>query len=131
MRQVALSELLAAPHPTESPKGETGTSIAPRYPRCRRARFRRICAAKRPAILVVRGAKSASLDTPFGRVSDPETPLPHQFPEADSLRILIVDDDDAIRNLFLLALSERYECGTAEDTPEALRLLAAPQFALG
>ncbi len=56
--------------------------------------------------------------------------MPHQFPEADSPRILIVDDEEAIRNLFSLTLSERYECVTAEDTPEALRLLAAQQFAL-
>jgi signal transduction histidine kinase len=56
--------------------------------------------------------------------------LPQQFPEADDKRILIVDDEEAIRNLFALSLSERYECVTAADTPEALRLLAAQQFAL-
>jgi two-component system NtrC family sensor kinase len=56
--------------------------------------------------------------------------LPHQLPEAHSERILIVDDEEVIRNLFALALSERYECVTAADTPEALRLLAAQQFAL-
>jgi two-component system NtrC family sensor kinase len=56
--------------------------------------------------------------------------LPHQLPEPHSRRILIVDDEEAIRNLFALALSERYECATAADTPEALRLLAAQQFAL-
>ncbi len=56
--------------------------------------------------------------------------MPHQFPDADSRRILIVDDEEAIRNLFAIALSERYECVTAADTPEALRLLAAQQFAL-
>jgi two-component system, NtrC family, sensor kinase len=56
--------------------------------------------------------------------------LPHQFPEANNRRILIVDDEEAIRNLFAIALSERYECVTAADTPEALKLLAAQQFAL-
>ncbi len=56
--------------------------------------------------------------------------MPHQFPEADDRRILIVDDEEAIRNLFGLALSEQYECVTAADTSEALRLLAAHQFAL-
>ena len=56
--------------------------------------------------------------------------MPHQFPEADNRRILIVDDEAAITTLFALALSERYECVTAADTPEALKLLAAQQFAL-
>jgi two-component system, NtrC family, sensor kinase len=56
--------------------------------------------------------------------------LPHQFPEAHNRRILIVDDEEAIRTLFALSLSERYECVTAADTPEALKLLAAQQFAL-
>ena len=56
--------------------------------------------------------------------------MPHQFPEADNRRILIVDDEEAIRTLFALSLSERYECVTAADTPEALKLLAAQQFAL-
>jgi two-component system, NtrC family, sensor kinase len=56
--------------------------------------------------------------------------LPYQFPEVDDRRILIVDDEEAIRNLFALSLGERYECVTAADTPEALKLLAAQQFAL-
>jgi two-component system NtrC family sensor kinase len=56
--------------------------------------------------------------------------LPHQFSEADNRRILIVDDEEAIRTLFALSLSERYECVTAADTPEALKLLAAQHFAL-
>ena len=56
--------------------------------------------------------------------------MPHQFPEAENRRVLIVDDEEAIRTLFALALSERYECVTASDTPEALKLLATQQFAL-
>jgi signal transduction histidine kinase len=56
--------------------------------------------------------------------------LPYQFPETDDRRILIVDDEEAIRTLFATALGERYECVTAADTPEALQLLAAQQFAL-
>lgn len=56
--------------------------------------------------------------------------MPYNFPEPDNRRILIVDDEEAIRNLFAIALSERYECATAADTPEALKLLAAQQFAL-
>ena len=56
--------------------------------------------------------------------------MTYQFPEADNRRILIVDDEETIRTLFALSLSEHYECVTAADTPEALRLLAARQFAL-
>jgi signal transduction histidine kinase len=56
--------------------------------------------------------------------------LPYQFPEADNRRILIVDDEEVVRTLFALSLSERYECVTAADTPEALKFLAAQQFAL-
>jgi signal transduction histidine kinase len=56
--------------------------------------------------------------------------LPYQFPEADDRRILIVDDEEAVRTLFAISLGERYECVTAADTQEALQLLAAQQFAL-
>jgi len=56
--------------------------------------------------------------------------LPYQFPEADNRRILIVDDEEVVRNLFALSLGERYECVTAADTQEALKLLAEEQFAL-
>jgi signal transduction histidine kinase len=56
--------------------------------------------------------------------------LPYQFPEADNRRILIVDDEEVIRTLFALSLGERYECVTAADTQEALKLLAEEQFAL-
>ena len=56
--------------------------------------------------------------------------MPHQFPRADDKRILIVDDEEVIRTLFSLSLSERYECATAADTQEALQLLSSQQFAL-
>ena len=56
--------------------------------------------------------------------------MPYQFPEADNRRILIVDDEEVIRTLFALSLGERYECVTAADTQEALKLLAEEQFAL-
>lgn len=56
--------------------------------------------------------------------------MQQQFSKIEDRRILIVDDEEAIRNLFCVALSERYECVTAADTPEALRLLTAQQFAL-
>jgi len=45
-------------------------------------------------------------------------------------RILIVDDEKPIRNVFSECLSERYECETAESVPEALSYLAAKEFAV-
>jgi two-component system, NtrC family, sensor kinase len=45
-------------------------------------------------------------------------------------RILIVDDEDFVRNLFAHALGDRYDCMTAGNAQEALALLAAQPFAL-
>ncbi|GEM_PF-409673 len=59
-----------------------------------------------------------------------EAHLPHKFPEGNDKRILIVDDEEVVRTLFALSLSERYECTTAGDTQEALKLLAEQRFAL-
>jgi len=49
--------------------------------------------------------------------------------EADR-RILIVDDDEAIRETFSSCLRERYSCATAANVGEALALLAREPFAL-
>jgi signal transduction histidine kinase len=45
-------------------------------------------------------------------------------------RILIVDDEEAVRNLFAAALDGQYECVTAGDAQDALALLADEPFAL-
>ena len=45
-------------------------------------------------------------------------------------RILIVDDEAPVRNLFAACLGESYSCETAPDAQEALRLLSAGHFAL-
>lgn len=45
-------------------------------------------------------------------------------------RILIVDDEEPIRNLFASCLGERYSCVTAADAQAALALLAGETFAL-
>jgi two-component system NtrC family sensor kinase len=45
-------------------------------------------------------------------------------------RILLVDDEDAVRNLFAECLGDRYSCETAADAQEALRCLSAEPFAL-
>ncbi|HZE64671.1 MAG TPA: response regulator, partial [Pyrinomonadaceae bacterium] len=45
-------------------------------------------------------------------------------------RILIVDDEEGLRNLFAAWLSESYECLTAASADEALEHLAGQPFAL-
>ncbi len=49
--------------------------------------------------------------------------------EADG-RILIVDDEALVRNLFAASLGERYSCETAADAQDALRHLSDGPFAL-
>lgn len=56
--------------------------------------------------------------------------MDHQVPRDCDRRILIVDDEEAVRNLFAEVLSERYECVTAAHVQEALERLAEQQFAL-
>ena len=53
-----------------------------------------------------------------------------QEPASYDTRILIVDDEEPVRNLFAEALRSRYECVTAANAQEALALLAAQPFAL-
>lgn len=50
--------------------------------------------------------------------------------EENDRRILIVDDEEQIRNLFASYLGERYTCVTASDAQEALLRLASEDFAL-
>ena len=50
-------------------------------------------------------------------------------PDSNS-RILIVDDESGIRNLFADWLSDNYECETAASADEALAKLATESFAL-
>ena len=45
-------------------------------------------------------------------------------------RILIVDDEDAVRRMYAACLGERYQCTTARDAQEALLRLASENFAL-
>ena len=55
---------------------------------------------------------------------------PPEFQDESERRILIVDDEEAVRNLFSLCLSERYVCTTAASAEDALALLAVEPFAL-
>jgi signal transduction histidine kinase len=50
--------------------------------------------------------------------------------ETETIRILIVDDDDTVRRLFHTFLSERYSCAAASNFDEALALLQTEEFAL-
>jgi two-component system, NtrC family, sensor kinase len=51
-------------------------------------------------------------------------------PQTNENRILIVDDETVVRNLFAESLAERFECVTAANAQEALDHLAEQQFAL-
>jgi signal transduction histidine kinase len=71
-------------------------------------------------------AESALLVTGGNRTSafDPA------YAEAHDKRILIVDDEEAVRGLFAEYLSQNYSCATASDAYEALELLSREPFAL-
>jgi two-component system NtrC family sensor kinase len=56
--------------------------------------------------------------------------LNEQGPENGENRILIVDDEQCVRDIFALTLSQRYECITACEAQEALGLMAEQEFAL-
>lgn len=53
-----------------------------------------------------------------------------EYAEAHDRRILIVDDDKAVRTLYEAYLSETYSCETASDAYEALDILSQRPFAL-
>ena len=52
------------------------------------------------------------------------------FIEESENRILIVDDEASVRDLFHACLSERYECRTASSVDEALEILSRESFAV-
>jgi two-component system, NtrC family, sensor kinase len=53
-----------------------------------------------------------------------------EYAEPHDRRILVVDDEEAVRNLYASYLNEAYSCATAGDAQTALELMAAEQFAL-
>jgi signal transduction histidine kinase len=67
------------------------------------------------------------LHQPYPLASDAVAEFPTQTAHT---RILIVDDEAPIRNLFADWLSDKYECETAASADEALALLATGSFAL-
>lgn len=52
------------------------------------------------------------------------------YTQSHDRRILIVDDEDCVRQLFADYLGENYSCETAADAQEAMELLAREPFAL-
>lgn len=56
--------------------------------------------------------------------------LEHDLIEESDRRILIVDDEEPVRNMFANCLSDRYSCATAANAQEALVRLVSEQFAL-
>jgi len=57
-------------------------------------------------------------------------PVDLVYAEEHDRRLLIVDDEEKVRNLFALCLSERYSCETAANAQEALEWLQRAPFAL-
>ena len=53
-----------------------------------------------------------------------------EYAESHDHRILIVDDEESVVNLFAAYLGETYSCETAANAQEALDLLAREPFAL-
>jgi len=53
-----------------------------------------------------------------------------EYEEIGSARILIVDDEEGIRNFFAEFLREQYECDTAGSANEALERLAVDKYSL-
>ncbi|MGA9998274.1 MAG: response regulator, partial [Pyrinomonadaceae bacterium] len=68
----------------------------------------------------------ALLDTP----PKAQTPTPSYSSDTADKRILIVDDEEAIRDLFECCLSQNYSCVTAAGFDEAMTRLVSEPFAL-
>ena len=68
----------------------------------------------------------------FAPQKAPLAAVPHLSPNAieNNRRILIVDDEQPIREVFAACLSARYSCVTATSVKEALGHLAREPFAI-
>src|SRR2546423_11719937 len=55
---------------------------------------------------------------------------PPESLDGSERRILVVDDEESVRNLFATFLSDNYACATAASADEALARLASEEFAL-
>ena len=68
--------------------------------------------------------------TTSGSQSVPNHSLDLEYAQNHDRRLLIVDDEEPVRNLYAAYLSEAYSCATAADAQEALEILAREPFAL-
>src|SRR5256714_8682083 len=68
--------------------------------------------------------------TTSGPRSLPNHSLDLEYAEDHDRRLLIVDDEEPVRNLFAAYLEETYTCETAADAQEALDMLARQPYAL-
>ncbi|HST53885.1 MAG TPA: ATP-binding protein [Pyrinomonadaceae bacterium] len=66
----------------------------------------------------------------FQQTATAEATAPHEYLEERGERILVVDDEESVRDLFAMFLSDNYECATAPSADEALACLAQENFAL-
>ncbi len=73
-------------------------------------------------------APGAAMNTPPEQVARHHGDL--EYAEDHDRRILIVDDDEAVRTLYATYLSETYSVETAGDAQGALEILARERFAL-
>jgi len=80
---------------------------------------------------------------PKTKVETPEVPPDYMLPTPENShfahmysytiseqRILIVDDEEAVRSVFSSSLGSKYDCSTAASFDEAMALLASESFAL-
>jgi two-component system, NtrC family, sensor kinase len=73
---------------------------------------------------------NASTTTPVAASPFPFASFDPAYAEPHDHRILVVDDEEAVRNLYASYLNETYSCATASDAQMALELMAGEQFAL-
>ena len=60
----------------------------------------------------------------------PNSPIDPAYDEADDRRILVVDDEEPVRRLFVEYLNQTNSCASAANAQEALELLSQESFAL-
>ena len=60
----------------------------------------------------------------------PSSSFDPEYTEPHDRRVLVVDDEESVRNLYASYLNETYSCATADNAQAALDLMATEQFAL-
>ena len=75
-------------------------------------------------------AEISSAKEPGDSTFSSQSSFENGYAEEHDHRILIVDDDAAVRGVYATYLGETYSCETAGDAQEALEILARERFAL-